>query len=94
MTGQAAYAASKAGLLGLIRTTAQEWGDWNIRVNAVFPAWHASPLSAPGMNTTLANHTHVLHRTPSLNHVATSVYHLALAQDVSGQVWNLDNRIW
>ena len=94
MAGQAAYAASKAGLLGLIRTTAQEWGHWNGRVNAVFPGWHSSPLSASGMETTVAHHTHVLHRTPSLNHMATSVYHLALAQDTSGQVWNLDSRIW
>jgi 3-oxoacyl-[acyl-carrier protein] reductase len=94
MTGQAAYAASKAGLMGLMRTTAQEWGSWNIRVNAVFPGWHDSPLSASGMDSALSHQTHVLHRTPSLNHVAASVYHLALAKDVSGQVWNLDSRIW
>lgn len=94
MTGQAAYAASKAGLLGLMQTTAQEWGHWNIRVNAIFPGWHASPLSASGMGSALSQQTHVLHRTPALNHIASSVYHLALAKDVSGQVWNLDSRIW
>jgi hypothetical protein len=26
--------------------------------------------------------------------MAASVYHLALTQDISGQVWNLDSRIW
>jgi len=93
MTGQTAYAASKAGLIGLMRTTAQEWGSWNIRVNAIFPGWHSSPLSGSGLDSALAQHSHVLNRTPSLNQVATSVFHLALAQDISGQVWNLDSRI-
>ena len=94
MTGQTAYAASKAGLIGLMRTTAQEWASWNIRVNAIFPGWHSSPLSASGMNSALANHSHILNRTPTLTHMASSVYHLALTQDISGQVWNLDSRIW
>jgi 3-oxoacyl-[acyl-carrier protein] reductase len=94
MTGQSAYAASKAGLMGLMRTTAQEWGSWNIRVNAIFPGWHSSPLATSGINTALGQHSHLLNRTPSLNQVATSVFHLALSQDISGQVWNLDSRIW
>ena len=94
MTGQTAYAASKAGLMGLLRTTAQEWGSWNIRINAIFPGWHASPLSGPGIDSALGHNTHLLKRTPSLNSVAASVYHLALDQDVSGQIWNLDSRIW
>lgn len=93
IAGQAAYAASKAGLMGLMRTTAQEWGNWNIRVNAIFPGWHLSPLSASGIDAALAHQPHILHRTPSLNSVASSVYHLALSQDISGQIWNLDSRI-
>ena len=35
--GQAAYAASKAGLLGLARSAAKELGSRNVRVNAVAP---------------------------------------------------------
>jgi 3-oxoacyl-[acyl-carrier protein] reductase len=35
--GQAAYAASKAGLLALCKSTAKELGSRNIRVNAVAP---------------------------------------------------------
>src|SRR5437016_12383218 len=38
-TGQAAYAASKAGLIGLVHTAAQEWGAGNIRVNLLLPGW-------------------------------------------------------
>ncbi len=94
MAGQAAYAASKAGLLGLMQTTAREWGDWNIRVNAIFPGWHSSPLSATGINSALTHQTHLLNRTPALELVASTVIHLASMKDISGQIWNVDNRIW
>ena len=92
--GQAAYAASKAGLIGLMRSTAQEWGAFNIRVNVIYPGWHLSPLSEPGWHSAMDHHIHTLHRTPSLKNVGTAVYRLALSPDTSGQVWNLDSRIW
>ena len=92
--GQAAYAASKAGLIGLMRTAAQEWGPFNIRVNMVFPGWHLSPASEQGWHSAMEPRNHTLHRTPSVQYVATSVYHLALSPDTSGQIWNLDSRIW
>ena len=93
LSGQTAYAASKAGLMGLMRSTAREWGNWNIRVNAIFPGWHSSPLSNSGINSALAHHTHVLNQTPSLKSVAANVYHLASTPSISGQIWNLDSRI-
>lgn len=37
--GQAAYAASKAGLFGLAKSTAKELGSRNVRVNAVAPGF-------------------------------------------------------
>lgn len=43
LPGQAAYAASKAGVLGLTRTLAAEWGGAGIRVNAVVPGLVATP---------------------------------------------------
>ncbi len=94
MMGQTAYASSKAGLLGLMQTAAQEWGSWNIRVNAIFPGWHSSPLSAAGMDTSFEQQTHILKSTPSLNEVGASVLHLATSPHISGQVWNLDSRLW
>ncbi len=94
IAGQAAYAASKAGLVGLMRTAAHEWGVFNIRVNVIFPGWHVSPLSEPGRHSAREERVHTLRRTPSLKGMANSVYHLALSPDTSGQVWNLDSRIW
>ena len=42
--GQANYAASKAGLLGLTRSAAREYGDRGIRVNAVCPGYVETEL--------------------------------------------------
>lgn len=90
-TGQAAYAASKAGLIGLVKTAAQEWGPSNIRVNLVLPGWHKTDLSEGAMPSD--NWTnHALRRPPSLAEVARTILHLAQLQDVSGQVWNCDSR--
>lgn len=44
--GQAAYAASKAGLLGLTKSIARELGSRNIRVNAVTPGFVATDMTA------------------------------------------------
>lgn len=41
-----AYNASKAGLLGLVRTAANEWGPHGIRINAVCPGLIRTRLTA------------------------------------------------
>lgn len=93
-TGQAAYAASKAGLVGLVRTAAREWGSQNIRVNLVLPGWQRTALSENAFPApaSLEWNEHALHRPPALAEVARTVVHLALSKDVSGQVWNCDSR--
>jgi len=54
----AAYAASKAGLMGLTRELAASWGRQNIRVNAIAPGFFHSrmadpvlPLAAPSIKS-------------------------------------------
>jgi 3-oxoacyl-[acyl-carrier protein] reductase len=36
---------------------------------------------------------HTLRRTPDIDDVVRSIYRLAVAEDISGQIWNLDSRI-
>jgi 3-oxoacyl-[acyl-carrier protein] reductase len=43
LPGQAAYGASKAGLVGLARTLAAEWADRGIRCNVLMPGMIATP---------------------------------------------------
>ncbi len=44
--GQANYAASKAGLIGLTKSIARELGSRNVRVNAVAPGFIATEMTA------------------------------------------------
>jgi 3-oxoacyl-[acyl-carrier protein] reductase len=91
--GQAAYAAAKAGLLGLVRTAAREWGSTNVRVNLLLPGWQQTELAGDTIPTGDALEDHCLGRTPSLDEVGKTAVYLATCRDVSGQVWNCDSRI-
>jgi 3-oxoacyl-[acyl-carrier protein] reductase len=50
LPGQVAYGASKAGLVGLARTLAAEWGPRGVRCNVVMPGMIATPrvVAMPG----------------------------------------------
>jgi 3-oxoacyl-[acyl-carrier protein] reductase len=92
--GQSAYAASKAGLLGLVKSAAREWGPSGIRVNLILPGWQRTKLAGgafPG-----AGHftDHATGRPPARMQVAEAVVFLASMTETSGQVWNLDSRIF
>jgi 3-oxoacyl-[acyl-carrier protein] reductase len=91
-SGQAAYAASKAGLIGLVHTAAQEWGADNVCVNLLLPGWQKTGLTTGIMPADDNWNDHALGRPPSREEVAKTVFHLAQLNDVSGQVWNSDSR--
>jgi len=45
--GQGVYAATKAGIVQMVRTLAAELGPWGVRVNAVAPGVVETPLTRP-----------------------------------------------
>jgi 3-oxoacyl-[acyl-carrier protein] reductase len=90
--GQAAYAASKAGLMGLVKSVALEWGPQNVRVNLVLPGWHQTGLSEGAMPDDHDWPDHSLRRPPAIEEVARTIVHMAQLKDMSGQVWNCDSR--
>lgn len=92
-SGQGAYAASKAGLIGLVQTAAREWGPYNIRVNLVCPGWQPTGLAGESYPSADRLQDHVLGRWSNLDDVSRTICRLAQLPDVSGQVWNLDSRI-
>lgn len=44
--GQANYAAAKAGVIGLTKTTAREWAGRSITANAIAPGYISSDMTA------------------------------------------------
>lgn len=91
--GHAPYAAAKAGLLGLMRTAAREWGPAHVRVNVILPGWHATALTGYDADPASAPFGPVLGHGTTMAHVARFVVALSAMPDVSGQVFTLDSRI-
>jgi dehydrogenase/reductase SDR family protein 4 len=76
-----AYCISKAAVIHMTRVMAKEWGKWNIRVNAIAPAWVHSRLSdpflqLPGVNDRMLSQT-VIGRFGEPDDVAAIALYLA-----------------
>jgi 3-oxoacyl-[acyl-carrier protein] reductase len=91
--GQAPYAAAKAGLMGLMKSAAREWGDAGVRVNLILPGWHATALTEFRQDPAPVPFEPVLGRGTTMDAVAAFVVSLAAMPDISGQVFTLDSRI-
>lgn len=81
MPGMAAYAASKAGLIGLTQTLAVEHGSQNVRVNAILPGGTDTPAGREVANTPEAlafvQGLHALKRMATPEEIAQSALYLA-----------------
>jgi 3-oxoacyl-[acyl-carrier protein] reductase len=92
--GQAAYAAAKAGLIGLTQSLAAEWGADNIRVNCLLPGFLETKMTAGLAEDVVAKarRSHALGRFNSLEAAARLVVELQAQEHVSGQIIQSDSR--
>jgi NAD(P)-dependent dehydrogenase (short-subunit alcohol dehydrogenase family) len=81
MPGVAAYAASKAGLIGLTQTLAVEFGPKGVRVNALLPGGTDTPMAQAWLSTPEAlafvEGLHALKRRARPEEIARSALYLA-----------------
>ncbi len=95
--GQANYAAAKAGLIGLTKSLAMEYGGKNVRVNCVLPGFLETKMT----RRLLADEErkreivgrHMLRRLNTVEDAARFIVFLDSMQQVSGQVFQLDSRV-
>ena len=79
--GMSAYAASKAGVIGLAKVIAAEYGAQGARANAILPGGTDTPMgrvviSSPDMRNFVEG-MHALKRLAELEEIARSMLHLA-----------------
>jgi 3-oxoacyl-[acyl-carrier protein] reductase len=93
--GQSAYAAAKAGLVGLAQSLAKEYGARNIRCNVVLPGFLETRMTA-GLSAERRDEVradHALGRFNTAGNAARFIAFLARLDHVSGQVFSLDSRL-
>lgn len=96
--GQAAYSASKAGLIGLTKSVARELASRNIRVNCVTPGFITTDMTA-GLNDELKKKMAdaiPLSRIGNAEEVANAVAFLAsdLASYITGEVLKVNGGMY
>jgi len=96
--GQAAYAASKAGLIGLTKSVARELASRNIRVNAVSPGFIDTDMTARLGGDVRAKliESVPLQRLGSAEDIANAVVFLAsdLAGYITGEVLKVNGGMY
>ena len=94
--GQAAYAAAKAGLIGLTKSLAQEVGRAGIRVNAVLPGFLETCMTA-GVSIERREQVREEHTLGRFNTPEAVAKFIRILEEelphTSGQVFQLDSRI-
>jgi len=93
--GQVNYAASKAGLIGLVQSIAREYASRKVLANGVIPGVFRSPMTeklSPEVLERLWDGA-VLKEFADLEETAQFIVHLAGMRGVTGQIFQLDGRI-
>lgn len=93
--GQANYAAAKAGLIGLTKSLAREYGARNIRVNCVLPGFLETKMTRALLEKRRPDilATHALGRLNTTADAARFITQLDTFAHISGQVFQLDSRV-
>ena len=99
--GMAAYAASKAGMIGLTQVLATELGSKGIRANAILPGGTDTPSNTanlPGASPETRGFVESLHALKRIAHpeeIAASVLHLAsdASRFITGIAWLVDGGV-
>ena len=93
--GQAAYAASKAALQGLLLSWAREFGARNVRVNAVLPGVLPTAMTETLDPVVMRSYAeaNLLGRINDPAEVARFIAFLLTTANISGQFFALDSRI-
>ena len=93
--GQSAYAAAKAGLVGLGQSIAKEYGARNVRCNVVLPGYLETKFTAHVTEKRVEEirAEHVLGRFNTVENAARAISFIARLDHVSGQVFALDSRM-
>ncbi len=92
--GQTAYSASKAAILGLTYTAAKEFGQYNIRVNAILPGYMPTDMGIAAMGAMeRAMAESILGRLSDTLEVSEFIAYLLTTKGVTGQVFCMDSRI-
>ena len=94
--GKANYAASKGAIIGMSKSLAKEWARRGICVNTVIPGWVDSNLSLETGYEVKEKvmQDNLLHKESDPKQIANFVYTLTEMNQVSGQVFNLDSRVY
>jgi NAD(P)-dependent dehydrogenase (short-subunit alcohol dehydrogenase family) len=101
LPGAGAYAASKAGIVGLMQVLAAELGDRGIRANAILPGGVDTPMNmanAPDAGPEVqefVNGLHAVKRIASPEEIAQSVLYLAsdASSFVTGEAHRVDGGV-
>lgn len=99
MPGMAAYAAGKAGLIGLTRVLAAEYGAQGLRANAILPGGTDTPagrvvVNSPEMRSFVEG-LHALKRLAEPEEIAHAALHLAsdAASFITGTAFMVDGGV-
>lgn len=86
LPGMAAYAAAKAGLMGLVKGIAADYGDKGIRANALLPGGVDTPMAGDSAQKEWAAGLHAMKRIARPEEIASAALFLAssMASFVTG----------